>query len=134
MIQGRPEMIDHFACEDRQFKRRISEDAQLLCAIRISDDFERIVASIFGDAILKGLMIFHDPDDFRLGRFECIRHEKEKNTKDAQARPRDWPATLSNGPTSSPPDATTKAKSGKSSTAVTMCSRTSALQPQRLRA
>ena len=77
VIQGRPEMIDHFACEDRQFKRRISEDAQLLCAIRITDDFERIVASIFGDAILEGIMMFDDPDDFGLGGFECLGHGSE---------------------------------------------------------
>jgi len=65
MIQGGPEMIQLFARKDGEFDRRRLEDFQLFVSVRIGNDFERFIAAVLGDTILKRFVVAHDPDDFR---------------------------------------------------------------------
>jgi hypothetical protein len=83
VIEGGPEMVKAFACQDGDLDRWRLVDSQLFVSIRFGDNFERVIASIFGYALLEGFIVVHDPDDFGPSGFERSRHDSKENAKNA---------------------------------------------------
>lgn len=74
MVEGRATVIENLPGEYRDIKRRLLNDVQCLCSIRIGHDFDRAVASVLGNASLENLLLLHSPDDFASDGLEYIAH------------------------------------------------------------
>lgn len=74
VVEGRAELIENFASDNRDFGGRVAENTNLLFAIRLRDDFARITSGISPNAFFDNLDMFRCPGEFETDGFRDGSH------------------------------------------------------------
>ena len=75
MIQCGSAMVDDFSSEHGDVDRGLFEDVQCRCSVRIGNDFNRFILSVFGNAVIENPTLLHCPDDFGPSGLQSITHD-----------------------------------------------------------
>ena len=76
VIQGGAALIENLSRDNGDVVGRLIGDAQCVVSIRLTDDFVRVCATVFGAARIEEFTVLHCPNDFEAGGSESIAHRE----------------------------------------------------------
>ena len=66
VIEGRPQLIERFACKNRNVIVRGFPEVHCFFALRVRDGFLRLTAGVSANALLDSVDVFRCPDEFEV--------------------------------------------------------------------